>query len=66
MKINKISIIGVGYVGLPIVNRLALNGDLQVIGFDISEIRVNELNKGIDKNKEINLQNLQDNKNVTF
>ena len=49
--IDKISIIGLGYVGLPLARLLATK--YPVIGFDINHKRVNELNKGFDETLEI-------------
>ena len=40
-----IGIIGLGYVGLPLVNATAL-GRFEVLGFDIDETKVNRLNLG--------------------
>jgi UDP-N-acetyl-D-galactosamine dehydrogenase len=48
---NKISIIGLGYVGLPLA--VSLSKFYNVYGFDISNKRIEELKNGIDKNKEI-------------
>ena len=45
-KQNKIGIIGLGYVGLPFAIVFA-EEDFNVIGFDISSIVCNNLNKGI-------------------
>lgn len=47
---KKIAVIGQGYVGLPLA--LAFASHAQVIGFDIDELRVGELNAGIDRTKE--------------
>ena len=47
---KKIIIIGLGYVGLPLAIEFAKK--FQVLGFDISKSRVNELKKGIDINGE--------------
>ena len=47
---KKITIIGLGYVGLPLAIEFAKKFD--VIGFDISKYRINELKRGIDKNDE--------------
>ncbi len=54
MKLNKqkIAIIGLGYVGLPLA--LEFGKKTKVIGFDINENRINELNKGIDITNESN------------
>ncbi|MEH6404122.1 MAG: nucleotide sugar dehydrogenase, partial [Sneathiella sp.] len=46
-----ISIVGLGYVGLPLAVALARKFD--VVGFDISEARVDELNNGFDRTFEI-------------
>ena len=48
---DKIGIIGLGYVGLPLASLLATK--YYVKGFDINQIRVNELNKGKDNTLEI-------------
>jgi len=47
----KISIIGLGYVGLPLAIEFAKKR--LVIGFDINKKRVKQLKSGIDKNLEI-------------
>jgi UDP-N-acetyl-D-glucosamine/UDP-N-acetyl-D-galactosamine dehydrogenase len=43
---RKISIIGLGYVGLPVA--VEFGKISQVIGFDINSARINELKKDID------------------
>ena len=48
---DKIGIIGLGYVGLPLASLLATK--YYVKGFDINQIRVNELNNGKDNTLEI-------------
>ena len=48
----KISIIGLGYVGLPLARLFATK--YPVVGFDINQNRINELNSGIDSTLEIN------------
>ncbi len=45
-KEYKISIIGLGYVGLP----LAFSEDYKVLVYDINEKRILDLSKGIDSN----------------
>ena len=47
---KKITIIGLGYVGLPLAIEFAKKFD--VLGFDISKHRVDELKRGIDTNDE--------------
>lgn len=46
-----IAVVGLGYVGLPIVVAFAEKGR-NVIGFDISERKVKKLKNGIDENNE--------------
>ena len=53
---KKIGILGLGYVGLPLAVRLSLK--FQVIGFDISSLRVSQLHKGIDNTREITKKDL--------
>ncbi|GGW53143.1 UDP-N-acetyl-D-galactosamine dehydrogenase [Winogradskyella epiphytica] len=47
----KIAIIGLGYVGLPLARLFATK--YPVIGFDINQSRVNELQNGIDSTLEV-------------
>ncbi|MEE4247874.1 MAG: NAD(P)-binding domain-containing protein, partial [Kangiellaceae bacterium] len=47
----KISIIGLGYVGLPLARLFATK--YAVVGFDINQDRVNELKKGFDSTLEV-------------
>lgn len=53
----KISVIGLGYVGLPLA--VAFSDKFEVIGFDVNEKRVEELNKFNDKTLEIDLEKLK-------
>ncbi len=48
---EKIAVIGLGYVGLPLAVEFAKKFD--VVGFDINERRVEELRRGIDHTLEI-------------
>lgn len=48
---EKIAIIGLGYVGLPLARLFATK--YPVVGFDINQSRINELNSGIDSTLEI-------------
>jgi len=48
---EKISVIGPGYVGMPLAVELAKYGC--VVGYDINQTRVTELNNGWDSNREI-------------
>jgi UDP-N-acetyl-D-galactosamine dehydrogenase len=51
---SKIAIIGLGYVGLPLA--VAFAEKYKVIGFDINNQRVNEINQGHDSTLEIENQ----------
>tara|TARA_B100000941_G_scaffold277397_1_gene240853 strand:+ start:626 stop:1981 length:1356 start_codon:yes stop_codon:yes gene_type:complete len=70
-----IAIIGLGYVGLPLAVKFSLNNicyktknliKRKVIGFDINEIRINELRNGFDRTKEITKNTLLNCKNLFF
>lgn len=50
-KEEKISLVGLGYVGMPIAVAFAKKAD--VIGFDISQEKVDLYKKGIDPTKEV-------------
>ncbi|TCC94147.1 nucleotide sugar dehydrogenase [Pedobacter frigiditerrae] len=54
---KQIAVIGLGYVGLPLAIEFAKK--YQVIGFDIDEKRINDLQKGVDLTQEANLGDLQ-------
>lgn len=49
--INKLALVGLGYVGMPIAVEFAKH--IKVIGFDINENRINEYQNGIDSTNEI-------------
>ena len=57
-KDYKICIVGLGYVGLPLVARFALKG-FDTTGFDINEQRVHQLTKKIDINNDISDEDLE-------
>lgn len=48
---KKIGVIGLGYVGFPLACLFAKK--YQVIGYDINERRINEINEGIDSTNEV-------------
>jgi UDP-N-acetyl-D-galactosamine dehydrogenase len=56
---EKIAVIGLGYVGLPVAVALA-GRYADVIGFDINEIRVAALQRGEDATREISAGRLRD------
>lgn len=57
MKIETIGIIGLGYVGLPLAEKVFLSG-LTVIGFDHDDIRVKDINTGSSPICSISDENL--------
>ena len=59
-----LAIIGLGYVGLPLVLEFAKKR--KVIGFDINHLRVEQLNDGIDKNLEFTKDELKQNHLLKF
>ncbi|MBU2919805.1 nucleotide sugar dehydrogenase [Winogradskyella psychrotolerans] len=54
---DKIAIIGLGYVGLPLAVEFAKK--FFVVGFDINKQRISELNTGLDKTLEVDNENLK-------
>jgi len=57
MNKDKIAIIGLGYVGLPLARLLATK--YTVVGFDINQSRIDELNAGVDSTLELNQDELK-------
>ena len=64
IKDLNITIIGLGYVGLPLILEFAKKR--KVIGFDIDKKRIKELKSGIDKNLEFNKKDLQASNQLNF
>jgi len=54
---RSISIIGLGYVGLPLA--VAFGKKTKIIGFDINQARIDELKNGIDKTNEVTSTELE-------
>lgn len=54
---ERIAVIGLGYVGLPIA--VSFSKKYEVVGFDISEPRVAELNLGQDSTREVEPEKLK-------
>jgi len=62
---DKIAIVGLGYVGLPLAHAFAEK--YEVVGFDINESRVTELKKGYDRTLELSAEQLEQKKdNISF
>ena len=57
MKRDKIAIIGLGYVGLPLARLFATK--YSVLGFDINKSRISELMSGVDSTQEVDKETLQ-------
>jgi len=57
---NKICVVGLGYVGLPLA--VELSKHFEVIGFDINEVKILELSKGIDMMGELSEKDLTSSK----
>jgi UDP-N-acetyl-D-galactosamine dehydrogenase len=55
---NKIAVIGLGYVGLPLAH--AFSSKYKVIGFDIAQWRIDELRSGIDRTLELSEAQVND------
>ena len=60
----KISIIGMGYVGLPLA--LAVSKRYEVVGYDIDHQRIDELNNGYDKTLECSSEELTATEKLIF
>jgi UDP-N-acetyl-D-galactosamine dehydrogenase len=54
---EKIAVIGLGYVGLPVA--LSFGRKLPTVGFDIRQSRVDELRRGIDDTREVTREQLE-------
>ena len=58
MPSRKICIIGLGYVGLPLAH--AFSSKYEVVGLDIYQTRIDELNRAYDRTLELNETQLQE------
>lgn len=75
LKVCKVAIIGLGYVGLPLAIEIAKTSnsvnnedDLNriVIGYDINASRIRELRNGYDRTNEVTVDDLSHTKNINF
>lgn len=62
---EKISVVGMGYVGLPLAVAFAEKG-FSVVGFDINKEKIEEYKKGIDATHEVGNERLAKVKNIEF
>ena len=63
-KREKIAIIGLGYVGLPLA--VAFSKEREVLAFDIDLERINSLCNGVDETLEVETDDLKDNVSLVF
>jgi UDP-N-acetyl-D-galactosamine dehydrogenase len=61
---EKIAIVGLGYVGLPLA--VEFGKVLPVIGFDINKERIDELNKRFDRTREVDADELASASKLSF
>jgi len=60
----KIGIIGLGYVGMPLASYMARR--FPVTGFDIDQVRVGELQRGVDRTGEVSADEMRLAKGLMF
>ncbi len=53
----RLGVLGLGYVGLPLA--VAFSKHVHVVGFDISQRRVSDLNRGVDETLEVSSEDLK-------
>ncbi len=61
---DRIGIIGLGYVGLPLA--VEFGKTMDVVGFDIDKDRINELEKGFDRTREVESKELKEAVQLSF
>lgn len=61
---KKIALIGLGYVGLPLA--VEFGKQMDVVGFDINQSRINDLNYGVDSTLEVMPEELKDATHLSF
>lgn len=61
---EKVGIIGLGYVGLPLA--VEFGKVIDVVGFDINKERIEELKKGFDRTKEVEADDLKASKKLSY
>jgi UDP-N-acetyl-D-glucosamine/UDP-N-acetyl-D-galactosamine dehydrogenase len=60
----EITVVGLGYVGLPLAVEFGKN--IKTIGYDINPQRIEELKKGVDRTKELDENQIKSAKYLTF
>ncbi|MDB0073767.1 Vi polysaccharide biosynthesis UDP-N-acetylglucosamine C-6 dehydrogenase TviB [Planktomarina temperata] len=61
---NKIAVIGLGYVGLPLAVEFGKN--YKTFGFDINKVRIQELKQGLDNTLEVTSEELKQATKLTY
>src|SRR5688572_5419637 len=61
---QKIGVIGLGYVGLPLA--VEFGKKTEVVGFDINKERIKELKEGFDRTREVDPQELKSSRKLMF
>jgi UDP-N-acetyl-D-glucosamine/UDP-N-acetyl-D-galactosamine dehydrogenase len=61
---QKIGVIGLGYVGLPLA--VEFGKKIAVVGFDINRERIDELRNGYDRTREVDKQELKDSDKLIY
>lgn len=64
MSLEKIAIVGLGYVGLPLA--LSFGKTFTVTGFDINQERIDELSNSWDRNRETDSSDFSASKTLVF
>jgi UDP-N-acetyl-D-galactosamine dehydrogenase len=64
LKNKKIGIIGLGYVGLPLA--VEFGKQFETIGFDINDIRIKELQSGVDNTLEVSAEELKEATHIRY
>ncbi|MEG0188921.1 MAG: Vi polysaccharide biosynthesis UDP-N-acetylglucosamine C-6 dehydrogenase TviB, partial [Algoriella sp.] len=54
---RKISVVGLGYVGLPVA--VEFGKSHRVVGFDVNEYRISTLKEGVDYTNEVEIDDLK-------
>lgn len=65
VEINKIAVVGMGYVGLPLAITFSEQG-FNVIGFDINEEKISKYINGEDPTNEVGDERIKNSKNIEF
>lgn len=63
-QVNKIAVIGLGYVGLPLA--VSFGKQYETLGFDINETRIADLKRGVDHTLEVTGDELRASKHLQF